>query len=382
MNAIPASIDLLADLVAFPTISADSNLPLIDYVEAFLAGHGIAATRILTEDGEKANLFAIIGPAERPGVILSGHTDVVPVAGQPWLDDPFRLRVTEDRAIGRGAADMKGFVACALRIMAKAAGRPLTRPLILALSHDEEIGCVGVRRMLPALAGLEPRPDLCIVGENTGMRVLTAHKGKVMGTIEVTGVAGHSSEPDKGVNAILLASDMIQITRGIQKRLKAAAPPDLELSVPYTTLHVGVIAGGTKVNIIPQHCSVSFEIRNRPEDDPDLILAELAEAGRALAARHPGSAVEVTVTNRYPGLSTPADEPGVAFVQQLAGANRTGKAAYGTEAGLFREVLGITTVVCGPGDVAQCHTPEEYLVLSQIAACDDFLDQLVDSLSM
>ncbi|MCB4769986.1 acetylornithine deacetylase [Ancylobacter sp. Lp-2] len=381
MDAIPDSIELLADLVAFPTISADSNLPLIDYVEAFLAGHGIAATRIPTEDGQKANLFAMVGPADRPGVILSGHTDVVPVAGQPWLDDPFRLRVTEDRAIGRGAADMKGFVACALRIMARAARRPLKRPLILALSHDEEIGCVGVRRMLPALAELEPRPELCIVGENTGMRVLIAHKGKVMGTIEITGVAGHSSEPDKGVNAILLASDMIQVARGIQERLKVAAVPDPELSVPYTTLHVGVIAGGTKVNIIPQHCSVGFEIRNRPEDDPDLILTELAEAGRTLAARHPGSAVEVNVTNRYPGLSTPADEPGVAFVQRLAGANGTGKAAYGTEAGLFRETLGIATVVCGPGDVAQCHTPEEYLLLSQIAACDGFLDRLVDSLS-
>lgn len=381
MNAIPASLELLADLVAFPTISAESNLPLIGYVESFLAGHGISATRVPTEDGLKANLFALVGPTDQPGIILSGHTDVVPVEGQPWLNDPFRLRVTEDRAIGRGAADMKGFVACALRVMAESARRPLTRPLILALSHDEEIGCVGVRRMLPALAALEPRPDLCIVGENTGMRVITAHKGKVMGTIEVTGIAGHSSEPDNGVNAILLASDMIQVARSIQERLKVAARPDPELSVPYTTLHVGVIGGGTKVNIIPQHCSVGFEIRNLPKDDPDLILAELAQAGRALAARHPGSAVEVQVINRYPGLSTLADEPGVAFVQQLAGANSAGKAAYGTEAGLFREALGIATVVCGPGDVAQCHTPEEYLLLSQIAACDRFLDRLVDMLS-
>ncbi|MCK0195713.1 acetylornithine deacetylase [Ancylobacter sp. 6x-1] len=381
MTVVPDSLDLLADLVAFPTISADTNVPLIDYVEGFLAGHGVTATRIPTEDGQKANLFAVVGPPDRPGVILSGHTDVVPVAGQPWLDDPFRLRVTPDRAIGRGAADMKGFVACALRAVAKAASRPLARPIILALSHDEEIGCIGVRRLLPALAGLEPRPDLCIVGENTGMRVLTAHKGKVMGSIDITGVAGHSSEPEKGVNAILLASDMIQVARAIQLRLKASARPDPDLSVPYTTLHVGVISGGTKVNIIPQNCSIGFEIRNHPEDDPDLILDELSEAARALAARHPGSAVTVAVSNRYPGLATDPDEPGVAFVQRLAGANGVGKAAYGTEAGLFRETLGITTVVCGPGDVAQCHTPEEYLLLSQITACDMLLDRLIESLS-
>ena len=382
--AVPDSLSILRDLVGFPTISPDSNLNLIDYLANFLAEYGIASERVLSEDGCKANFLACIGPASAAGVVLSGHTDVVPTQGQAWLEDPFVLRVSDGRAIGRGAVDMKGFIACALRCAALASQRSLRRPLILAFSHDEEIGCVGVRRLLPALAQLPTAPLLCVVGEPTDMGVVTGHKGKVMGRICCTGLEGHSSEPDKGVNAIHLAGEMIAAARSVQAHFSTAPFRDPRFNVPYSTLHLGRIHGGTSVNIIPRDCTIDFEIRNLPSVDPQPMLDALAaDAARIVGPYRPLAAqvdVQLQIHNRYPGLGIDDADPAVAFVQDLCGIAGTRKVAYGTEAGLFHNELGLATVVCGPGSVDQAHKPEEFVSLAQLDACDAFMVRLLERL--
>ncbi|WP_213879373.1 acetylornithine deacetylase [Pseudomonas sp. dw_358] len=382
---IPDSLSILHDLVGFATISPDSNLELIAYINHFLAGYGIASEQVISEDGRKANILASVGPADAAGVVLSGHTDVVPTADQAWQADPFVLRVEGGRAIGRGAVDMKGFIACALRCAALASTRTLRRPLILAFSHDEEIGCVGVRRLLPVLAELPTLPLLCIVGEPTEMGVVTGHKGKVMGQICCTGLEGHSSEPDKGVNAIHLAGEMIAASRAVQARFSAAPYRDPTFNVPYSTLHLGRIQGGTSVNIIPRDCTIDFEIRNLPSVDPQPMLDALSVDAQRIVepyrARSEQVGVTVRVHNQYPGLGIDEQHPAVAFVQALCGVAGTRKVAYGTEAGLFSNELGLATVVCGPGSVDQAHKPEEFVTLQQLYDCDAFLQRLLDRLS-
>ncbi|MBD1550229.1 acetylornithine deacetylase [Pseudomonas typographi] len=382
---VPDSVSILRSLVGFPTVSPASNLNLIDYMAQFLADYGIASARVLSEDGKKANFHATVGPADAAGVVLSGHTDVVPSEGQAWQADPFVLRVTDDRAIGRGAVDMKGFIACALRCAALASTRKLSRPLILAFSHDEEIGCVGVRRLLPALAQMPVRPLLCIVGEPTTMGVVTAHKGKVMGQIRCTGLEGHSSEPEKGVNAIHLAAEMVAASRSVQARFSQVPYRDATFNVPYSTLHLGRIQGGTSVNIIPRDCVIDFEIRNLPTVDPKPMLDALAGDAARIVGPYRRLAEQVAVNihihNEYPGLDIDDNDPAVGFVQSLCGNPGSRKVAYGTEAGLFRNVLGLPTVVCGPGSVDQAHKPEEFVTLSQLHACDVFLERLLDRLA-
>lgn len=381
---VPSSLELLTELIQFPTISADSNLALMHHVRDFLAQYGIRSELVLSDDGKKANLFATVGPENVPGVILSGHTDVVPVQGQPWTGDPFVLRVMDGKAVARGVVDMKGFIACALRCAALASQAPLRQPIVLAFSHDEEIGCVGVRRMLPHLAQLPAKPFLCIVGEPTGMTVVTAHKGKVMGRIECAGTDGHSSDPDKGINAIFLAAEMIAAARELQTQLKAPEQIDAAFTVPHSTIHIGVIQGGTAINMIPRACTVGFEMRTLPGVDQDRLVEALRVQAQRIAAQHGTStqdaAISVTVTNAYPSLATPDDDPGVYFTQRLCGRASIGKVAYGTEAGLFQSQLSIPSVVCGPGSVAQAHQPDEFVLLSQLDECDAFLERLIDKL--
>jgi acetylornithine deacetylase len=382
---VPSSLALLAELVKRPTISADSNLGLVQFVAEFLSQYGISSKLIFTEDGQKANLIAVVGPADRPGVMLSGHTDVVPVRGQPWTGDPFELREQAGLAIGRGVVDMKGFIACALRSAALASQRALAHPIVLALSHDEEIGCVGVRRMIPRLAELPARPFLCVVGEPTDMNVVTAHKGKVMGRIACTGIDGHSSDPDAGVNAIFLASEMVDAARQLQATLQQPERSDPAFTVPHSTLHIGVIRGGAVLNIIPRECLVEFEIRTLPHVDQDALIASLQAAADRIAARYQDDkgpvSISVQVQNAYPALSTSDQDPGVYFVQRLVNRNGTGKVAFGSEAGLFQRELDIPTVVCGPGSVTQAHKPDEHVQIAQLDACDAFLDRLVDRLA-
>lgn len=378
------TVEILEKLVAFPTVSRDSNLELIGFVEEHLGRLGIRSTLIHDETGKKANLYATIGPEDRPGVMLSGHTDVVPVEGQEWSGDPFQLRRADGRLYGRGTTDMKGFLAAALVAAGKAAERPLATPLHLAFSHDEEIGCVGVRRMIDVLEQAPIRPRFCIVGEPTSMAVATGHKGKTALRASCIGREAHSALAPKGVNAIHLAADFIGEIRALQDELVTLGAQDRGYDVPYTTLHVGRIAGGVALNIVPNRCELDFEIRNLAEDDPAELLARLAEKAAEIAASAreiaPEADIRIQMVNAYPGLATRADAEVVNFVKSLTGANDTIKVAFGTEGGLFAERLAVPTVVCGPGSMEQGHKPDEFITEEQLARCDEMLAALIQRL--
>ncbi|HEX4766790.1 MAG TPA: acetylornithine deacetylase [Lichenihabitans sp.] len=378
------SIDILDRLIAFPTVSRDSNLDLIEYIRALLASLGARVSLIHNVEGTKSNLHAVIGPSLPGGAMLSGHTDVVPVEGQAWSSDPFRLTAQEDRLIGRGACDMKGFVACALAAAERAATRRLARPLHLAFSYDEEIGCVGVRRMIDTLAGTATLPAVCIVGEPTMLETVTAHKGKTAGRVTCRGRECHSSHAPEGLNAIHLAVDMVSAMRELQEELETGRQ-DPDYLVPFTTLHVGTISGGTVLNIVPRDCTLDFEIRNLPSDNPETLLDRLFDRASALTrrarARFAEARVDVEIVNSYPGLETPPEAEVVALARRLVGAGPLRKIAFGTEGGLFRERLGIPTVICGPGDIRVAHRPDEHVTRDQIARCDIMLERLLDELA-
>lgn len=378
------TVEILEKLVAFPTVSRDSNLELIGFVEEHLGRLGIRSTLIHDETGKKANLYATIGPEDRPGVMLSGHTDVVPVEGQEWSGDPFQLRRADGRLYGRGTTDMKGFLAAALVAAGKAAERPLATPLHLAFSHDEEIGCVGVRRMIDVLEQAPIRPRFCIVGEPTSMAVATGHKGKTALRASCIGREAHSALAPKGINAIHLAADFIGEIRALQDELATLGAQDSDYDVPYTTLHVGKIAGGVALNIVPNRCELDFEIRNLAEDDPAELLERLAEKAAEIAASAreiaPEADIRIEMVNAYPGLATRADAEVVNFVKSLTGANDTIKVAFGTEGGLFAERLAVPTVVCGPGSMEQGHKPDEFITEEQLARCDEMLAALIQRL--
>ncbi len=378
------SLDILDRLIAFPTVSRQPNCELIRFVEDYLSGLGIECQLVGEESGTRSNLYAVVGPRDRPGVMLSGHSDVVPIEGQDWTREAFRLTRQEDRFYGRGTADMKGFVACALRAMALASKRDLKTPLLLALSYDEEIGCVGVRKLIAVLADAPIKPAFCIVGEPTGMAVATGHKGKTALRASCEGREGHSALAPLAVNAVYMATDLIQAIRAKQAAMAEAGARDEDYDVPYTTLHVGTIAGGVALNIVPKHCSFDFEIRNLAEDDPAAILealqqaaASIVEEARAIA---PEATIRIETVNAYPGLATAPDAQVVNFVKSLTGANATIKVAFGTEAGLFSNSLGVQAVVCGPGSMAQGHKPDEFVTLEQIERCDAMLLALLDRL--
>ncbi len=373
---------ILSQLIAFPTISRRSNLDLIDFVANVLTSHGVTATRVFSEDGKQANLHAVIGPADVPGVMLSGHTDVVPVEGQDWTSDPFAMVIDDDRLVGRGTADMKGFIAAILAAVPDMVKADLKRPIHLAFSYDEEIGCIGVRRLIDMLQDVEPKPAFCIVGEPTAMRAATAHKGKVSGEIICTGKAGHSSLPAEGVNAIYLAGDMINALRDLQREIIDAGEPDNDYLTPHTSVHAGLIRGGTALNIIPDNCRIAFEIRQRPEDDPDALIDRLrAKAAKIADAQdNPDAKIEIRIDTHYPAFSTPADHEAVRFVTALTGDNDLLKLDFGTEAGLFQHDLGVAGVVCGPGNIAQAHKADEFVARAQLAKCDDFLAKLIVAL--
>ncbi len=379
------TLAILEKLISFSTVSRDPNRPLIDFVRAFLTEHGIESELVEAEGGRKANLFATIGPRDRPGIMLSGHTDVVPAEGQPWSSDPFQLRVADGRAFGRGTADMKGFVAAALALAARAAARDLATPLHLALSHDEEIGCVGVRSLIDRLAARGFAPRLAIIGEPTQMRIATGHKGKLAARATCCGVSGHSALAPKALNAIHLACDFVGTLRRRQDELAENGARDDDYDIPYTTIHAGVIAGGTALNIVTSLCTVDFEIRNVAADDPVAILDSLMDEAAALAAAHqaahPEAAIRIERLNDYPGLATPAESEAVRFVAALLDDGATHKVAFGTEGGLFSSRLGVPALVCGPGSMDQGHKPDEFITLDQLAACDRFMERLLDRIA-
>ena len=378
------SLDILDKLVSFPTVSRDPNRALIDFVRDFLAGRSIASELVMAEGGAKANLLATIGPADTPGIVLSGHTDVVPVEGQAWTSDPFRLAVRDGRAYGRGTADMKGFVASSLALIDRLKGRRLAMPLHLVLSHDEEVGCLGVRSAIARMAE-RLRPRFCIVGEPTELRVATGHKGKIAAQATCCGVAGHSALAPKALNAVHLACDFVGLLRERQADIAAHGARDSAYEIPYTTIHVGRIDGGTALNIVPDRCIVDFEIRNLAEDDPIWIFDRLRDDARVLAAlerqRFPEAAITIDVINDYPGLAMAPDAEVVAFVQGLVHDRSTFKVAFGTEGGLFASRLDVPTVVCGPGSMDQGHKADEYVSLASLDACDRMLGRLLDRIA-
>jgi acetylornithine deacetylase len=376
------TLQYLEKLIAFPTVSRDSNLDLIAFVEAELKAIGIASTLVHNVEGSKANLWATIGPAGASGVALSAHTDVVPVEGQNWSSDPFVMASRSGNLYGRGTADMKGFIASCLTLAHAAVKRELHTPIHFAFSYDEEIGCIGVRRMLDMLKTMPVRPRLCIVGEPTMLQVVTAHKGKLGYRVTAHGLEAHSSLAPIGANAIYMACDLIAEIRGIQADIAGHGLRDGDYEVAYTTLHVGKMAGGEVMNIVPNRATFDFEIRYLPEDDGQAIFSRIKAAAEAVAAKFRGvftnARFEFADLQSYPALNTPVDSEAVNFVRALTGGNSTGKITFGTEGGLFQQELGIPAVVCGPGNIAVAHKPDEYVSEEQLALCDAMLGRLLE----
>ena len=376
--------DILARLLAFDTVSSNPNIELMHWVRDLLAGAGIASTLIPDAGGGKANLYATVGPEGAGGVMLSGHTDVVPVAGQNWTKPPFALTEEDGRYYGRGAADMKGFVACAIAAMLEAARRPLNVPLHLALSYDEEIGCMGVRSLIEMLEGAPIRPRFCIVGEPTGMQVATGHKGKVALRATCVGREGHSALAPLALNALHLAADFVNLLRDTQDFVVEHGLRDGDYDVPYTTLHIGKLNGGVQVNIVPNLAVADFEIRSLAGEDVDRLIQVLRIGSEDIVAplreAFPEAEIRVERLWDYPGLGTPSDAGVVNFVKGLTGANGTIKVAFGTEGGLVAARLGIPTVICGPGSMAQGHKPDEFVTIEQMERCEAMLAALLDRL--
>ncbi|WP_122220906.1 acetylornithine deacetylase [Pseudomonas syringae group genomosp. 3] len=381
----PRALEILKRLIAFDTVSSEPNMALIEYVRELLASKGIESLIVKDETGKKANLFASTGPRDVPGVLLSGHTDVVPAAGQAWTMPPFQATLRDGRIYGRGTCDMKGFIALAIDAMLDAADMNLLRPLQLALSHDEEIGCVGVRRLLDVLHLAPVRPFLCVVGEPTLMQFAVGHKGKASYRTFCRGQEAHSSLAPRAVNAIHLASDFIAELRNSQKRIEQQGSRDEGYDIPYSTVHIGRIDGGKALNIVPNLCTMEFEYRNLPGDNPDVLLEQLRERAEVLvreARQLSGvAAIDIEVMNEYPALET---HPSVEAVRMLHAFAEPGtqhiKVSYGTEGGLFAGRLNVPVVVCGPGSIEQAHKPDEFIEESQMDAGERFLQSLLGSL--
>ncbi|MCL4189526.1 MAG: acetylornithine deacetylase [Rhodobacteraceae bacterium] len=381
------ALEILARLVAFPTVSRESNLALVDWVEDYLAGHGIAARRVWNEGRSKAALYAQAGPAVPGGVVLSGHSDVVPVDGQPWTTDPWQLVERDGRLYGRGTTDMKGFDALAIWALVEAAeGGRLRRPLQLALSYDEELGCTGAPPMIAALRGDLPAAAAVIVGEPSMMRPVTAHKGGYAFHVHVRGHEVHSSRLPYGVSAVMEAARLVGWANAINAANAAAVPPPSAAGFdpPWTTLHVGRIEGGTAQNITARDCRMTFEIRVVPGEDPAEWEARLRAAAAGISAGmrrvHTDVGIAIDTFFRVPPLRPEADGAAEALVRRLGGDNGRHVVSYGTEAGQFQEA-GYSAVVCGPGDIAQAHQPDEYLARSQFEAGQAFLRRLIDDLA-
>jgi acetylornithine deacetylase len=376
--------DMIARLIGFDTTSRDSNLRLIDFVRDYLDGWGVRSELFFDRDRRKAALYATIGPDDRGGLMLSGHTDTVPVDGQDWHSDPFRATEKEGRLYARGASDMKSFIALALAEVPRFARAKLKTPLHLALSYDEEVGCVGVRDLIADVARRPVRPLACIVGEPTSMHPVIAHKGKLTVRCEVIGRATHSALTHEGVNAVEAAAELIAFLKSLARRKRDSGPFDRGFMPAYTTVQTGIIRGGTAVNIVPADCSFDFEIRAIGEDDPHALLDEaraFAESQllpdmRRVSER---AAIHFHELNDTSGLSVPPDAAIVKLTQALSGANDTGKVSYTAEAGLFQEAE-IPSVLCGPGSIEQAHKPDEFIALDELARCENFLHRVLEHL--
>jgi acetylornithine deacetylase len=377
-----ASLPMIERLIAFDTTSRNSNLDLIGWVKDYFAGFGIESRLTYDDDGRKANLFATVGPSDREGILLSGHTDVVPVDGQPWSTDPFRVDRRDGRLYGRGTCDMKSFLAVALAKLPAMTARPLTTPIHFALSYDEEVGCLGVPRLIADLVQRGFRPQACIVGEPSDMKVIVGHKGKISFIAHVRGLECHSSIATQGVNAVEYAAEAIAYLKGMFRRFRDQGPHDPQFDPAWTTPHVGTIQGGTALNIVPLDCSFAYEFRYLPGVDPDALQAEFVDYCRTVlepemkAVSHEAG-FRFEGRSNFPGLDTAADSPVAVLARQLSGDNGSAKVAYGTEAGLF-QAADIPTIICGPGSIEQAHKPDEFVEEAQIMLCEKFMDRLIE----
>ena len=377
----PETFALIERLIGFDTTSRDSNLGLIEWTRDYLKGYGIASRLTYDASGKKANLFATVQKGSKPGIVLSGHSDVVPVDGQNWASDPFKATLRGDRIYGRGACDMKSYLAVILAMAPRFAAANLNAPIHFALSYDEEVGCIGARGLLEDLARNGIRPAGAIIGEPTGMQPVIAHKGKRAYKCCVRGKEAHSALTPQGVNAIEYAAKIITYIRHMAERMQACEPRDYGFDVPFTTLQTGVIAGGTAGNIVPRECIFQFEFRYLPGADPDALEREIKDyAERVILPEmqrtDPDTGISIETKAANPGLSTGETDEITRLAQALSRNASTAKVAYLTEGGLFQQA-GIPAIICGPGSIEQAHKPDEYVTLAQVALCESFMERLL-----
>lgn len=386
MDALRETVDILAELVAFPTVSSDGNRALIDRVADRLADVGAEVDLMASADGGKANLFATLGPRGVPGgIVLSGHTDVVPAMEEEWTGDPFRLREADGRLYGRGTCDMKGFIAATLALAPRFAAMALARPVHFAFTYDEEVGCLGARDLVAALAARGVRPAIAIIGEPTELRVVEGHKGCCEYTTRVFGLEGHGSDPDRGVNAVEIATAYVAELLSLREELRRRAPARSPFVPPFTTVQVGRIVGGSARNVIAGHCAIEWEMRPVQAADADFVKERLERYCEnillpRMRAVHPAAAIEVETVGEVAGLVPTERNAARDLVCALTGLNGSDVAAFGTEAGLYQS-LGLAAVVCGPGSIAQAHKANEYVALDQLAGALTMLQGLEGALT-
>ncbi len=382
MNMSPR--EMLAKLVSFPTVSRESNLPLIDFAEEYLASHGVSSRRVYDETGMKANLYALVGPETEGGVVLSGHTDVVPVDGQDWTSDPFTVVERNGKLYGRGTCDMKGFDALALALVPDMLKAGLKKPIQIALSYDEEVGCLGAPRMIAEMRETLPKAAAVIVGEPSLMRVVTQHKGSVGLITKVHGFEVHSSLMHTGVSAVMQGARLVNWMRERTLENQAKADPASPFEPPFTTLHSGIIKGGTAGNITAKYCEVMSEFRVCPPETPqgwlDAYLAFVAEVEAEMKAIRPETRIEVTKRMMNPACQREENGAAEALARALTGDNSENVVSYGTEAGQFQEG-GYSTCICGPGSIAQAHQPDEYITVKEYEAGEAFMRRLIERLA-
>ncbi|MCP3688131.1 MAG: acetylornithine deacetylase [Gammaproteobacteria bacterium] len=378
------SEQLLGRLIGYDTTSTNSNLELIDFIRNYLDNFTINSTLVYSDDKSCANLYATIGPDDVAGVMLSGHTDVVPTSGQDWHSDPYQIKADDEAFYGRGACDMKGFLACVLAGVPQMVATKLSTPLHLAFSYDEEIGCVGVKKLINAMQGFEVRPKIGLIGEPTDMAMVLCHKGKVAFRVEVTGSSCHSAYINSGVNAVEYAAELITFISKMNDEVQQRKQLDDSYTVPYSTFHVGNIQGGTALNIVPRQCLFEFEIRNLPQDDLDALVHEIKHYAQDvlltdMRQRFEHSQISFSPISNYPGLNTSRDSEVISYTQSINPVNEFGdNVSFGTEAGLFDRHLGINSIVCGPGSIAQAHKPDEFISREQLQFCDQMIKNLTN----
>ncbi len=377
------TLEMITKLVGFDTVSRNSNLDLIQFVQDYLAGHGVQSHLVANPEGTKANLFATVGPNVEGGVVLSGHTDVVPVDGQPWDTDPFTIAQKDGRLYGRGTCDMKAFSAAGLAMVPDLLRRGLKRPIHFALSYDEEIGCFGAPSMIDRLTTDIARPSAVIVGEPTSMRPIVAHKGIAALRTTITGHEAHSSQVQRGVSAVTTAARLITFIDDMMAENKARAAADCPFVPPYTTLHVGVVHGGTALNIISRECSFTWDIRALPGDDWRQYLNRMQAYADSLLPAMRAIAPQASIKTEILADAPPLRNQGGAAQQLvfgLCGHDHGDVVPYAAEAGQFQE-RGFDVVLCGPGSIDQAHQPNEYIDIDQVSACERFLEQLAEQLA-